>query len=376
MDKHIFPNLLDLRELSDRYDLPDLPSLSELAGKIDMHQLTPKKLVSDLENLPAASKKFAEDLERRIEERRDAQSYSRIDELPTGFASRNLTEGCLVLEGGGFRGLYTAGVIDALMENDINMQATIGVSAGALYGFCYTGAQLGSARINLEYRHDDRYMGGRAIIKNHGIMGWDFLFDELALPTTEACRRFYDDARRFVAVVSNVNTGKAEYMEKGDRDHESCTDIIQAVCASASLPYLSEPVEMDGQLYLDGGCCDKIPVQWAIDEGYDKVVVVRTRDKQFRKEIKPQSATAAQVAFGKNHPEFAQALAESDEMYNRQCELVEQLEEEGRIFAITPSEPVDVSRLEGDVEKLGQLYHKGYADAMAVMDDLKAYLAG
>lgn len=358
MNKHTFPNFQDIRELAA---LPELPNLAELASKIDVTTLNPRKLISDLEQ--------------RVEEYIDGLEYEDIDKLPTGFASRNLTPGILVLEGGGFRGLYTAGVIDALMQADINFQATVGVSAGALYGFCYTSGQLGSARINLQYRHDDRYMGGRAMIKNHGIMGWDFMFDELALPNTEACRRFYDDSRRFTAVVSNVDTGKAEYFEKGDHAHASCTDIIQAVCASASLPYISEPIEMDGQHYLDGGCCDKIPVRWAIDQGYDKVVVVRTRHKEYRKEIEPSGSKAAYMVYGKQHPEFAKALAEGDENYNRTCDLLDQLEAEGRIFSITPSKPVEVGRLEGNVDKLGDLYWDGYNDAQALMDDLRAYLA-
>ncbi|MDO4183529.1 MAG: patatin family protein [Coriobacteriia bacterium] len=319
-------------------------------------------------------KKVAGEMSRKKEEREAARVYSGIDQLPHGFASRNFTLGCLVLEGGGFRGLYTGGVIDALMENDINLQATVGVSAGALYGMCYAGAQLGSARINLKYRHDDRYVGGRALISNHGIMGWDFLFDDLALPTTESCRRFYDDNRRLTVVVSNVDTGQAEYLEKGDHDHESCDDIIAAVCASASLPFVSEPVQLATGRYLDGGCCDKIPFQWAVDQGYRNIVVVRTQHADYRKKNTLSSRAGARMAYGKSHPEFAAALAGSNQRYNEQCDQLDKLVAQGRVFCLAPSRPVDVGRLEGDMEKLGELYHLGYDDTMARLDGLRAYL--
>ncbi len=303
------------------------------------------------------------------------QVYSGIEELPLGFASENLTKGCLVLEGGAFRGLYTSGVLDALMENDINLQSTVGVSAGALYGFCYTGAQLGSARINLRYRHDNRYVGPRALKKNHGIFGWDFLFGRIQLQTAEERRRFFDERRRFVAVATNIDTGEAEYLEKGDVDHRPCYDIIAATCASASMPYVSKPVWVGASRYLDGGCADKIPFQWAIDEGYEKIIVVRTRERAFRRETGKSTERMAKATYGKEFPAFAEALGRSDFAYNEQCARLEELECEGRLLVVYPSEPVEVTRLEKDMEKLGALYHLGYNDTMAMVDQIKAYLA-
>lgn len=315
------------------------------------------------------------DAAKRHVPRSHGQAYSGIDELPLGFASENLTKGCLVLEGGAFRGLYTGGVIDALMENDINFQSTIGVSAGALYGFCYTGGQLGSARINLRYRHDNRYVGTRALLKNHGIIGWDFLFGRIELQTPEERRRFFDDRRRFVAVATNVDTGEAEYLEKGDVDHRPCSDIVAATCASASMPYVSKPVWVGANRYLDGGCADKIPFQWAIDEGYEKIVVVRTRHRDFRKDNEKTTERMAKAAYGKEFPAFAEAFGNSDFAYNEQCERLEELEREGRLLVVYPSKPIEIGRLEKDMEKLGGLYHLGYDDATAMMDQIKAYLA-
>ena len=305
---------------------------------------------------------------------RASKVYSKIDTLPEGFSDAPLTSGCLVLEGGAFRGLYSAGVIDALMLNNINMQCTVGTSAGALYGFCYTSAMLGSARYNLTYRHDARYVGPRALMKNQGIIGWDFVYGRIFLQTAEERQRFYNDSRRFVAVATNIDTGCAEYLEKGDVQHRPCADIIAAVCASASMPFVSKPVWVGAHQYLDGGCACKIPYQWALDEGYEKIIVIRTREPEYRKPTPKKTARSARLAYGRTHPQFAKVFAQSDFAYNKQCEEIEALKCAGRICVIAPSEKVQVERMEPDVEKLGALYQLGLADAQAMMPQIKEYL--
>lgn len=296
--------------------------------------------------------------------------FSGIDQLPCGHASKHLTEGCLVLEGGAFRGVYTSGVLDALMEADLNFQCTIGVSAGALNGLNYVSGQIGrSGRINLQYRHDSRYIGLKAYRESGSVIGFRFVFGTLEHELPFDRDSFYDANRRFVAVISNCLTGKAEYFERGD-----FSDTIKAVCASASMPYVSKPVELQGIPYLDGGCTDKIPYRWAMESGYDKIVVVRTRQAEYRKKPKKQNAMMARLLY-RDHPAFAQAFADSDVHYNIQCDELEQLRAQNRVFVISPSAPVTVSRLEGDVEKLGELYYLGYHDAKQNLDALKAYLA-
>lgn len=297
--------------------------------------------------------------------------YSGFDRLPKGHASDHLTKGCIVLEGGAFRGVYTSGVLDALMEEDINMQSVIGVSAGALNGVSYVSGQIGrSARANLGYRHDSRYVGGRAYMHNDGVIGFDFLFGEFNEIEPMDMKRFDDPKRRFTVVVSNLLTGEAEYPEKG-----KCSDMPQAIRASASMPFVSKPVELDGLPYLDGGCTDKIPFQWAIDQGYEKIIVVRTRPRDYRKPLKKRKEySAVNYMYGKNYPDFAQALALSDIGYNKQCNAIDRLEKEGRLFVIAPSGPVNISRLEGDMEKLGDLYWMGCSDAKKDLSALRAYL--
>lgn len=296
--------------------------------------------------------------------------YSGVDRLPSGRAAGGITEGCMVLEGGAFRGVYTSGVLDALMEAGVNLQCTIGVSAGAMNGINYVSGQIGrSARINLRYRRDPRYVGLHAYRGNRGIIGFDFLFgdyDKLDPLDRGALAR---NGRRFVAVAANCCTGQTEYFER-----DNCTDMRKAIQASASMPYVSRPVLVDGVPCLDGGCTDKLPFGWALRSGYQKVVVVRTRPDDYRKTVRERSARWAQRVY-REYPAFAKALGECDRNYNRQCDTLERLKRQGRVFVISPSEPVTISRLEKDMEKLGNLYYLGYNDVRRQLDALRAYLA-
>lgn len=297
------------------------------------------------------------------------QVYSGIETLPKGRASDNITEGCIVLEGGAFRGVYTSGVLDALMEEDINMRCTVGVSAGALNGVNYVSGQIGrSGRINLRYRHDSRYVGPKAIRRNKGIIGFDFVFGDMAKVPPLDKKRFMDKSRQFYAVVTDLKTGKAEYLEKN-----SGIPPLRAVRASASMPFVSKPVIINGRPYLDGGCSCKIPYQFAIDKGFEKIIVIKTRHGDFRKSVSDRKLRAENVVY-RNYPEFAKALINSNADYNRQCDELEKLAAEGRIFLITPSENITVSRLEGDMEKLGHVYNMGYNDAKNELERLREYL--
>ena len=256
-------------------------------------------------------------------DRMSGKIYSHIDKIPSGSASRKVTEGCLVLEGGAFRGLYSQGFMDAMMKAGINMQCTIGVSAGAMAGMNYVAGQIGrSARVNLRYRHDSRYVGIQAVRHNKG----------------------------------------------------HCTNIFHAIRASASMPYISKMVDIDGKPYLDGGCSCKIPYQWAIDQGFEKIVVIKTRHADYRKNLKKASETSLAYRIYHTYPEFAHVLEQSDAAYNHQCDELEQLAKEGRIYLVSPSVPMKISRLEKDMEKLGHLYARGYKDAKDQMEQLKAYL--
>ena len=293
--------------------------------------------------------------------------YSGMADIPTGQANDIITEGCLVLEGGAFRGLYTQGFLDELMLSGINLRCVIGVSAGALSGMNYVSGQIGrSARINLGYRHDSRYVGLKALARGHSIIDVGFLTEERGIFEPLDRERFDRPERRFIAVTTNCLNGETVYFEKGH-----CSDIAKAIRASATLPYISPMVMIDGEPHYDGGCSCKIPYQWAMEQGYEKIIVIRTREVTFRKQEKPSKAA---FRVYRKYPAFAAKLADSTRDYNRQCDEIEKLHEEGRLLRFAPSEPVKVARIEGDLEKLGALYRRGLEDCAAALDTIRDYL--
>ena len=298
------------------------------------------------------------------------QTYSKIDQIPSGQASEELIEGCLVLEGGAFRGLYTQGFLDAMMLGDVNLSCVIGVSAGALGGMNYVSGQIGrSARINLTYRHDSRYVGAEALIHSHSILDVGFLTEDRGIiqePLNE--ERFYRAGQRFAAVATNCVSGKPAVFEKG-----KCGGyLMDGVRASATMPYISPMLRINGTPYLDGGCSCAVPYRWAIRQGYRKIVVIRTRDPLFRKE---ESRISPASRVYRRYPALALKLIQSDRRYNRQCDEIELLHQRGRLLRLAPSVPVNVGRVEPDLEKLGELYWLGYNDCLARLDEMKAYLA-
>lgn len=297
--------------------------------------------------------------------------YSGLAGLPRGQASDRITPGCLVLEGGALRGTYSVGVMDALMEQDINFQCTIGVSAGALNGISYVSGQIGrSARSPLTYRHDPRYFGVGAFLRNRSPFGFDFMFGELSRKLDPLdMERFLRPERRFVAVATNCLTGRPEYFEKG-----LCSDIMLATRASSTMPYISQMVRMDGTPYLDGGCSCKIPFRWALDNAFRAVVIVKTRPDDYRRNPAAGRRLAA-VFYGRTWPALARSLAESNADYNRLCDEIDELRRQERVFVLSPSRFMDIGRMEKDLEKLGAWYWLGYHDTMERIDGLRAYLA-
>ena len=294
--------------------------------------------------------------------------FSKIDKIPRGRATDKISKVCLVLEGGAFRGLYGEGVLDALMLAGINAECTIGVSAGAMNGMNYVSGQIGrAARVNLTYRHDSRYIGLKAIKNNGGMVGFDFVMNHIEEEIFDE-ETFFDPRQKFVAVATNCLTGQSEYF---DRDQMG-SKIYDAVSASASMPFISKMVEIDGVPYLDGGCSNKIPYRWALDQGYEKIIVVRTRPSSFRRKLKSNHLVTSNVY--RSYPEFAEVLARSDNDYNRQCDELTILNSQKRLYVISPSVYMDVSRMERDLEKLGQLYKMGFNDTARQIKDIMAYI--
>lgn len=277
----------------------------------------------------------------------------------------------LLLEGGALRGVYTNGVLDVWMEHDLYFPTVAAVSAGGLNAVNYLARQPGrSARINLHYRHDPRYAGPLALVKNRGLFGLDFIINGLTgrEPFDEAT--YAASPQRLFVVATDVDTGRPAFLEKGH-----CSDFTRAVIASASMPLVSWPVKIDGRAYLDGGCSCAIPLDWALEQGFGHIVVVTTREKGYRKPMTSQRMVDLYSDFYAAHPRFLAALLTMDLRYNALMDRIDQLETAGRIFVMRPQRPVTVGRLEKDRDKLLALVNEGRAEARDSLPALQEYLS-
>ena len=277
----------------------------------------------------------------------------------------------IVLEGGAFRGFYQEGVLDCLLKNGFSFKCVIGVSAGALNGVNYYTGQAGrSAHINIRYRHDKRYIGINAFLKSKrkSLVNIDFTFDDLKnIPPLDE-NKLKNNKGEFYAVATKMEDGKAVYFKNDNEDFLNC------VKASATLPYISKPIIIDGDHYMDGGCADRIPYKFASELGYKKIIVVRTRDRNFRCKQNFEKRYKLTKRIYSKYPDFAFNLAKTDENYNVLCDELNKLEEEKKIFVIAPSREINIKMFEGDLDKLKEIYVLGYVDCLAAIDDLKKYL--
>lgn len=290
---------------------------------------------------------------------------------PVHQVEKVLTEGALVLEGGAFRGIYTAGVCDVLMEEGIHMQCVAGVSAGALNGMNIISRQVGRyASISLLHRTDSRYTGALAWLTDRGAVGFRFLMHTVKKYLPYDDDALNDPSRRFVAVCTDVESGQTFYAER-----TNCSDIERAVTAASSLSFVSRIVHLDGKKLLDGGHSVSVPLDFATEQGYRKRVVVLTREREFRKPPTSDSQKRfLKLCYGR-YPAFCEAAADVPRRYGELRERICKLEDEGEIFVIAPHEPITVTRMEKDTNKLYELYVRGRRDATQALPALRAYLA-
>lgn len=274
----------------------------------------------------------------------------------------------LVLEGGGLRGIYTAGVLDVLLEHHIKVDAIVGVSAGALFGINYVSEQRGRClRYNLNYVKNIHYMGLYSWITTGNIMNQKFCFDTL-VHTLDPFdfKKFQKSKIKFYCVVTNVETGKAEYIEIKNIEKQ-----MEYLRASGSMPIVSKIVELDGKKYLDGGISDSVPIEWAFNQGYEKVIVVETRMKNYRKK---DSSMFFFHLFYKKYPEFLRTIKSRPKEYNKTKKLILR-ENHKRCFVIRPSQLVKIGRVEKNKKRIQKMYDLGVSDAEHAMESLKDYLS-
>ena len=260
----------------------------------------------------------------------------------------------LVLEGGGMRGVFTSGVLDAFMKHDLYFPYTVAVSAGACNGMSYISRQPRRARIsNIDYLDRYEYIGLRHLVTQGCIFDRRLLYDKFPnqlLPFD--VDTFFQHAEGFEMVTTNCLTGHAMYLSE-THDKQRALDIVRA---SSSLPYVSKIVNVDGIPMLDGGIADSIPVQHAIDMGYEHNVVILTRNKGWRDHGKDRKIPYLY----KNYPRLRVALSHRHKVYNEQIQLVDDLEAAGKITCIRPLRPLEVGRIEKDTLKLERLYEEGF----------------
>lgn len=276
----------------------------------------------------------------------------------------------LVVEGGALRGIHTAGVLDVFMRCNIYFPYVIGVSAGALNAYNYISRQIGrSADILLHYIRDERYLNLWNIANlKESAFGFDFMFYGLDEYLPFDRETFNDPSQAFTVVATDIADGSPVYFRKGE-----CSDIFKAGAASASLPLISPPVELDGHNCIDGGVADPIPFLHAMEE-CERVVVLLTRHKGFRKRTMPFAEREAAKQLYKASPRMLEVALSANDRYNDTLDLLEQMEEEGKLFVIRPSKEIDISLLERNTESLGKLYREGVQDGENVLRDLSEYL--
>lgn len=262
----------------------------------------------------------------------------------------------LVLEGGGMRGVFTSGVLDAFMKHDLYFRYIVAVSAGACNGMSYVSRQPRRARIsNIDYLARYKYIGIRHLVTQGCIFDRELLYDKFPnqlLPFD--FDEYFKHAKDFEMVTTNCQTGKAMYLSETS-DRQRSLDIVRA---SSSLPYVSKIVTVDGIPMLDGGIIDSIPINRAIETGHEHNVVILTRNKGWRDTGKDRKVPAF---IYKNYPRLRVALSHRHVVYNQQIDLIDRLEAEGKITCIRPMRPMEVGRIENDVEKLERLYEEGFA---------------
>ncbi|MBR0461293.1 MAG: patatin family protein [Erysipelotrichaceae bacterium] len=276
----------------------------------------------------------------------------------------------LILEGGAMRGLFTCGVIDVFMENGIDFDGAVGISAGAVFGCNYKSRQIGRPRrYNEKYCRDKRYCSIRSLITTGDLYGADFCYrllpDELDPFDREA---FKNDPMEFYVGATDVKTGECVFHKCSDGEDAD----MKWMQASASMPLVSRPVEVDGYVLLDGGIADSIPYEYMESIGYDHNVIVLTQPEGY---VKGKNRLLPLMKiFLRRYPAVIETLSKRHDMYNRQITGIKEREKEGKAFVIRPPESLNIGRVEKDPEELERVYQIGRKEAERALPSLKEFL--
>ena len=276
----------------------------------------------------------------------------------------------LIMEGGAMRGMFTAGIIDVMMEQGITFDGAIGVSAGAAFGCNYKSRQIGRViRYNTRFSRDKRYGGFHVLLKEGNFYSKHFCYEEIPLKYDVFDYDTYEsNPMEFYAVCTDVDTGKAEYHK-----HESRHDHgLEWIRASASMPLVSEMVKIGDRKFLDGALADSIPVRFFESIGYDRNIVILTQPLGFQK--KPDSLLPLMKLWYRKYPDLVRSMTTRHTQYNASLDYIARKEAAGQLLVIRPGEKLPISRTEKDPEKLRQVYEIGRRTAEARMAEIRVFL--
>lgn len=275
----------------------------------------------------------------------------------------------LVLEGGAMRGMYSAAVLDVLMDEGIKVDAIYATSAGVLFGVNYISGQRGRAiRYNKRFSRDKRYMGIYSLVTSGNIINKDFAFYEVPFTLDVFDDEAYMNSDvKMVATVTNVHSGGVEYIEV-----KSVLKQMEVLRAASAMPFVSQMVELDGQLYLDGGLSDSIPLKKCQADGYERIIVVETRPKGYRKS---KSSSLPAKLFYSKYPNLVETINNRYSAYNDILQEIDDLDARGEIVLVQPSKELHLGRIESDPERLQEMYDLGIGDAKALLPRIKQFLS-
>lgn len=277
----------------------------------------------------------------------------------------------MVLEGGAFRGMYTAGVLDVMMDNKIKIDGIIGVSAGALFGPNYFSNQKGRViRYNKKYCNDKRYISIKSLLLTGNVVNKDFTYYKI----TKELDPFDNDTfiknnKDYYVTATNIDTGQPEYFQI-----KNVYEQLEELRASSAMPFASKIIKINGKKYLDGGISDSIPINKCKSLGYDKIIVILTQPLDYRKKpLVKKKEIAVKLKFRK-YPKLIDTMLNRYKNYNHIIETIIDLENKKEIFVIRPSKKINISIMEKDSEKLQEVYDLGVQDCKKIIKDLKKYI--
>lgn len=281
-----------------------------------------------------------------------------------------MKKGLLLLEGGAYRGIFTSGVLDAFLENDIYFDTVVGISAGALCGYNYVSKDIGrSKKIIIEHGQDKRYFGISNLIKTGSAFGSDYVFNDLPKEIPFNTEQFINGAEFYVG-ATNCETGVCEYFSKSKEN-----DFVSCVVASASMPLVSKMVNINDNYYLDGGISEHLPLGFIDSEKFDYVVSVLTRPINSTKKDIPRTQKRLYKIKYKNYPILLDKLISEAEVFNEQREKIKKVYDEGKMLVVEPDERFLVKRLERNVGKLEAGYKLGYEAGLDAVRKIKVMLS-